>query len=402
VLCEDGRFFAIDLAAGGALRKRLERSEGEVNGSLVPRFLLAPGGGITLETEYRITISPERDLYYRTGKPSPREKSWRGVTCDYERAYIALAGSWWRVQAGRDYLWWGPARPEGLILSAGAGSLDHVAADIAIGRFTLRMIQGVLDPRLPRRLAGHRLEARLPRGIRAGIAETVLYTMRGVDWAYLLPLSSFYANQYNESGDDNIMWSIDLCVPAAPGLILSGELLIDDAQYEDDPPAPDKLGFAVAADLLVQPWGRETMMHAGYTRLDIYTYTHKDSLRTAYLTGTGDPTVDRIIGDQLGPDADRWTASLRTPVHPRAVLSVLGAYARRGEGNDMRAWEGTGDPDPPLPSGAVERETLLTAGLEIDLGRGSSAGAGGGWRSRSGEGAEGTDSFAWLSLLWDF
>ncbi|MDD3643035.1 MAG: capsule assembly Wzi family protein, partial [Candidatus Krumholzibacteria bacterium] len=364
--------------------------------------LPTPGGAIPLEAAYRVSVSPERDLSRRTGKPSPREKSWRGVTSDYERAYLALAGPGWRVQGGRDYLWWGPGGGEGLILSSRAGSLDHLAADISIGRLTLRAIHGVLDPRLPRRLAGHRLELRLPRGIRAGLSETVLYTGRGVDWAYLLPLSWFYANQYNESDDDNILWSLDLSVPAVRGLILSGELLIDDYQYDSDPSAPDKVALSVAADLLVQPWGRELMLRAGFTRIDMYTYTHKDSLRTAYLTGTGDPAVDAIIGDQLGPDADRWTASLRTPLHPRAVASLEWTRARRGEGNDMRPWDWTGDPDPSLPSGAEERETVVTVALDIDLGGGSAAGAGGGWRLRSGDGGERTDAFAWISLLWDF
>ena len=87
-------------------------------------------------------------------------------------------------------------------------------------------------------MAGHRLEIRLPARIYAGISETVLYTGRDLDWAYLVPFGAFYANQYNEKEDDNILWSADLRVPVTRGLVLSGELLMDDFQYESDPPSP--------------------------------------------------------------------------------------------------------------------------------------------------------------------
>jgi hypothetical protein len=68
----------------------------------------------------------------------------------------------------------------------------------------------------------------------------------------------------------------------------------------------------------------------------------------------------------------------------------------------MRSWDWTGDPDPSFPSGTVLRETLLSGSVDIDLGGGSSAGAGGGWRVSSGPDGDVTDTFAWLSLLWDF
>lgn len=402
VIRDGERFFAVDVAAGGTIRKVIQRKKGEAVGLLRPSMLLVPGERFTVEAAYRFAMSPERDLDRRTGRPSPRERNWRGLTSDYERAYIAAAGRGWRVQAGRDYLWWGPARPGGLILSSGAGSIDHLAADISLGAFTLRTLHAVLDPRFPRRLAGHRLEIRLPGGIRAGIAETVLYTRRGLDGAYLLPLGSFYANQYNECEDDNILWSIDASVPAARGLILSGELLIDDYQYENDPPAPDKVGFSLAADLLLRPRGHDLLLQAAYTRLGIYTYSHKDSLRTVYLTGTGDEGIDRILGDQLGPDADRWIASARAALHPRAVFSLSWTRVRRGEGNDLREWDWIADPSPVFPSGAVTRETVLFASLDVDLGGGSVAEAGGGWRFLSGRDPDRRDAFAMLSLLWDF
>ena len=137
------------------------------------------------------------------------------MTSEYERGYVAFAGT--RAleggAPGRDYIQWGPLGPGGLLMSSTARSHDHVGFDISMGRFTLRMYQAVLDPSVPRKMAGHRLEIRLPARIYAGISETVLYTGKDLDWAYLVPFGAFYANQYNEKEDDNILWSADLRVP---------------------------------------------------------------------------------------------------------------------------------------------------------------------------------------------
>lgn len=395
---EGKRFFSLDLAAGGALVKRVEYEDGEANGLLIPTFLLGMGGAVTFETDYIIRMGPERD----GEEEYTRVKDWRGLTSEYERGYVAFAGNRWRLQLGRDYIQWGPTGPGGLLMSSTARSHDHIAFDLSMGRFTLRMFQAVLDSYAPRRLAGHRLEIRLPARIYAGISETVLYTNRDFDWAYLVPFGAFYANQYNEKEDDNILWSVDLRVPVTRGLILSGEFLMDDVQYESDPPAPNKLGWTIRADALVMPWGHDLEMRASYTRIDIYTYSHKDSLLTAYVTGNGEKAVNTIIGDQLGPDADRWLLRISTPLHPRALLSLEGTWIRRGEGNDMRQWEWGEDPDPHFPSGNVTDERVYAAGLRIDLGRGSFVEAMGGVAALSGGGEERDEGFGHLSLLWDF
>ena len=398
-LREGKRFFTIDLAAGGALVKQVEYDNGEANGLLIPTFLLGMGGAVTFEADYIVKMGPERD---GEEDGATRARNWRGVTSEYERGYVAFAGTRWRLQLGRDYIQWGPLGPGGLLMSSTAGSHDHLAFDISMGRFTLRSFQAVLDSYVPRRLAGHRLEIRLPARIYAGISETVLYTNRELDWAYLIPFGTFYANQYNEKEDDNILWSVDLKVPVTRGLILSGELLIDDLQYESDPPAPDKLGWTLRADALVMPWGHDLEMQASYTRTDIYTYSHKDSLLTAYVTGNGRKAVNMIIGDQLGPDADRYYLRISTPLHPRALLSLEGAWIRRGEGNDLRQWEWGEDPDPPFPSGEVTDERIYAAALRIDLGHGSFIEALGGVAAGS-RGGDGSDrGFGHLSFVWDF
>ncbi len=398
------RFFSFDLSTGVAFVKSAEEEKGEVDGLAFPSVLIDFGKRVTLETSYRITLAPERGSNVHNRKPSARVKSFRGVTVEYERALLSLRGSRWKIRLGRDYMNWGSGRSEGLLLSQTAGSLDHLAVDLSMGRFRLSTIHTILDPQIPRFLAGHRLTVRLPRGIYIGIGETVLYAGRDFDLVYLLPVTSYYVTQFNERGDDNVLWSIDWKIPLRRGFIVYGEFLVDDFQYEKDPPAPHRLGMNLTAEALITVFGREIELLCGYTYIDIFTYAHKDSLLTRYVTGNGDRALNNIIGSPLGPDADRWNLSVSIPVHPRIALTLGARVTRRGEGSNLREWDRIEDPHPPFPSGAVVREKEISLDQVIDLGRGSFIAACGGWRSLSGANSlnEQKEGFAHLRLVMDF
>lgn len=397
-------YITLDVPVGFTAGKQFDDDDGAVWGLARPELLLGLGERVTVAAVYRWRLGPERETNMSGLKPSPRERSWRGLVSEFEKSVLSVSGDSWRLSAGRDYLHWGSGRREGLLLSETAHSIDHIAATVSIGRFSLHAVHALLDPGFPRRFSGHRLTVRLPGGIFLGIGETVVYTGRDVEFSYLLPFSIFYANQYNETEDDNILWGLDLKVPVTRGLILYGELLIDDFQYESDPPAPNRLGFNITAEAMVTVGGTDIELLAGYTFIDIYTYAHKDSLLTRYVTGTGDPSVDFLIGSMLGPDADRWNARIAAPVHHRLEAVFEAGFARRGDGNDLREWDRVIDPDPAFPSGEVERETLLSLFGKFDLGTGSYVRAGGGWRHIDG-GAEDLDEkdwFLYLETILDF
>jgi hypothetical protein len=399
---KEERYFGIEMPVGLRGLKRPERDKAELEGLLRPGIQVYLGRGVTMEMQYRIVLGPEYDENVSHERPGPRVRSWRGMTSLYERSYISFGGSSWQMRLGRDYVAWGSGRIENLLMSQSASSMDNLYARVDIGRFGLSLLHVQLDPAMPRLLAGHRLSVRMPRGIFLGISETVLYTGRQFDYAYLLPLVSYYSNQYNERTDDNITWSVDLKVPLGQGVLLYGDLLIDDLQYESEPPAPHRIAFNVTAEANLRPWGREVELLAAYTFVDIYTYAHKDSLNTHYISGAGEVNVDLPIGSLLGPDADRWRLRLSAPVHQRAVLSGWGIYSRRGEGNGYLEWSPGMEPDPPFPSGEVAKETEFALQIDVDLGRGSYVTGGGGWRNTRAAGEETGQGFAFLTFVWDF
>jgi hypothetical protein len=343
---------------------------------------------------------PERGKNTAGDKPSTRQRSFRGLTSEFERGYLAFSTGRLRIVAGREYLHWGNSRDDGLILSMGAGSLDHVGVYYQLGRFEFTTVHSVLDPYLERRLAGHRLTVRLPGDIYLGISETVMYTGRGFDYTYLLPAGSYYANQYNERSDDNILWGLDCKVPAGRGAVLYAELVVDDFQYEGREGAPDKIGFSLAAEKLFVAAGYDLELMVDYTFIDIYTYSHKDSLLTRYVAGSGEIGANGIIGSSLGPDSERWRFRAAAGIHPRMLLAVEGGYTRRGEGNDFRPWSKGIDPSPPFPSGTVTTETRLSVSASFDLGSGSYVSGGAGIR-RIDDGSVETDRFVHLGFILD-
>lgn len=404
VIREGEWFAAADGAVGGAFRKRADEKKGEADGLGAPQFLIGFGEKFTLETDYRVRLAPERGLNRSGEKPTPRLKSFRGLTAEYERALVSADGDKWHLQIGRDYLQWGSGRREGLILSSTARSLDNAGGRFSVKWLTISTYQVLLDPVLPRRLAAHRLTVSLPRGAYVGMSETVVYTRRSLDGVYLLPLGIYYSNQWNERKDDNVLFGVDWKVPLRRGLIFYGEFLADDVQYQrDDLAGPDRLGFNLSADALFLVAGRELECTAGYTRVNIYTYAHKDSLFTRYVTGNGDSLVNPIIGSALGPDADRWNLRVSYSFHRRATFALEGTAIRRGEGSDGREWHPGLDPDPPFPSGKVLKERAIAASQLIDFGGGSLLSVGWGVRSLKGgpNDIDRKDGFGWLELILD-
>jgi hypothetical protein len=329
---------------------------------------------VTWDVRYQVTLGPERDDRVDRGKPSRRTKSWSGVTSLYERAYIVYD---WQSRLtfflGRDYTDWGPSENGNLILSDTAGSLDKFGGRIRFKNLTLSFLNGTLSADADRRLAAHRLEMRFGPAV-LGFTEAVVYAGRGFDPLYLLPLSSFYSNQFNEQGnEDNALWEFDSKFQIADGLVLFGSLLIDDYQFEPNEPAPNKLAFDVGGRAaLMSPLAATFRFQ--YRYVDIYTYTHMDTA-TYWIAGHGDPSLDNPLGASQGPDSD--TAFLDMAVYPIPSLTTALSFSlqRRGEGNDWRMFEEGDDINPEFPSGVVEKTYGFGLSIEWELKGDSSIGA---------------------------
>jgi hypothetical protein len=308
---------------------------------------------VTYDVRYRLTLGPEHGDRARDAKPSRRERSFKGLTSLYERSYVIFGWKPFHVFFGRAYVDWGPSDWGSLITPWKSISIDQLGWRAKLKWFRFSMFHGTLSPELERNIAGHRLEMRFGR-VTMGLSETVVYAGRSWDPIYLFPLSSFYANQFNErNNNDNILWEGDIKASLLDALTFYTSGLIDDYQFERDGNNPDKYAVEVGGRLaLSRPVA--TTWRARYQRVDIYTYTHFDTL-TYYLSGEADPEVDVLLGGRPGPDADTWRVEGEFYPYPTVIAAGAVFGTRLGEGNDLRRFVPGEPTDPPFPSGVVER-----------------------------------------------
>ncbi|MBI4720287.1 MAG: hypothetical protein HY770_03500 [Chitinivibrionia bacterium] len=369
-----------------------------------PGLKLHVGSRLTYEMRYDLTFGPERGDRARNEKPSRREKSFKGLTSLYERSYAVYQTRRITLVFGREYIDWGPSDWGNLLVSRTAGSLDQLQVRIRFRNVNLSAVHAPLSTAGSRRLAAHRLEVRLKR-LLVGISESVIYSGRGFDPVYAFPIASYYANQFNERGDDNILWSVDLKCRLRNALVLYGSLLIDDFQFERDDGTPDKLGFDIGGTLALSRPVPLTLK-VRYRYVDIYTYTHRDSAN-AHVAGFGLPGAgDPLLGGYPGPDTDSWRAEIRAFPRPDLPVTLGLSGLRRGEGNDFRAFNPGDDPNPSFPSGVVERTFGIDLALAWELRGGSAAGLFWQWLNVDNRdavaGNDADDTSIALSVMWDF
>lgn len=292
---------------------------------------------------------------------------------------------------------WGPGRFTSLLVSLNSPALDMLrfrwepSALLAFTGFVAS-----IDSDSGRYLTAHRLDIWPSSRLRFGLSEAVLFQSRGLDLAYMNPLIPWYPVQWNEREDDNAFVSLDFTAIPLDGFAAWGELLVDDFQYQKEYHRPDKMGLTLGTAFAA----RESPVEAAleYTRIDRYVYSQK--LPRNYYLHDG-----RIIGSDIGPDADRLTLSLTSPVLWPLAAELRASHQRAGEGT---VYEGYPDSvvAGPFPSGVVENTTEAGLYLSWFLPAGFEAFASLGhvWTTNAGhernEDEQGTEASAALNWIW--
>lgn len=296
--------------------------------------------------DQRLVFELERERQ-KVERVSGSQTTWRGGSYSVDWAYLRLrlldpppgGGPLLEVTGGRQQRWWGRGRQGTLLLSDNAPSLDAAGVRLHYKRMGFESLAGVLSADQRRFFSGHRGTLELPWGLSLGASEVVLYQAANLDPVYLNPLLPFYGAQWNQRDDDNILWSADLGWRARPGLYLYGELLMDDVQYEQDPPAPQKLGFLAGmhwADPLGMD-GTDLMLEWAGNQKWVYTQRRHANRYVG---------VDTIscLGHWIGTDADMLGAYLKRRLHPRLSVVLGYSWERHGQGRIDRGLHYPGEP----------------------------------------------------------
>ena len=281
--------------------------------------------------------------------PLVRARQLRSTTGVVGISEATFAGAFGPIvlSVGRDREVWYGQGTESLLLSGNAPPLDRIAASLKTGRFEARAIYAMLDDvlldtlrgelpsgtpsqRFHRALAAHALTWRPSRSLEVSIGETILISRgsRTLELGYANPLMPYILTQHDAGAEgsevrDNLLVYAGIRTWLGRTQ-LNGEVIVDDIQIDaaDREFTPHQLGWRFQAR---QGWGtvRPGSLGVEYQRVDSYTY-----LRGLYTDVY--QYIDRPLGSELGPDADRLEGSIELWPNGDLRLSTSAGIWRRG------------------------------------------------------------------------
>lgn len=261
-------------------------------------------------------------------------------TAGLRRLYLSGDVMGASMQAGRDYLWWGPGWRGAFLLSDNAGPFDFVRASVTWNRLRYTKIVASLDHQ-GQFLYGIRLDWLALDNLRVGLGETVV-GRGGVYFPYVLnpiPLLTnglqLWVRQRGMGYNDNYNIAMDFDWAVRPGALLYGEVYVDDITMRGNP-FPSRLGGTLGL-FLGDPLGDgRTSLRLEHARVSNWVYTTTDRSNDYVRNG-------RTLGHWCAPDCELWSAELTRRLTPEASASVAYELVRKGEGRLGQTWSGPDD-----------------------------------------------------------
>jgi hypothetical protein len=295
-------------------------------------------------------------------------RKWKGnLTGTIDLGLFSYRKGALEILMGRDFLRWSSASHDALLLNDQSPPFDMARFQFHHRYFDFSYFVTGLDsdfaspgddsvevaPGVKRYLAGHRLSLRPWRTLQVGLSEVVIWggERRQLEAYYLNPFLPYYWEQLNANHDDNPIWSLDLSYLPARGLMLYGELLIDDFQI-DFVSEPHQIGGILGfnwSDPFSVPGG---FLTADWTRIQQNVYGQNKAYNRYLNYRVG-------IGSTLGPDADRWYVRWRQ--HLTHSFDLTGRLIRTREGErEIDTPQNTATPyGEDFPTGIVQRTTSM-------------------------------------------
>lgn len=287
----------------------------------------------------------------------------------FDHGLLGLKYKSLRFTFGRTFRTYGPYDKDRLLVSANSPAFDQVSLEFRHDWFRFHFWTAQLDhftdPEdslwINRFYSSHRLTLKPHRRLEIGISESILYGRKGgsFDFQYMNPFLFFYGEQFNTRNDENIYFGLDLTWFAHPGLILFGELLLDDFQI-DFVTEPHQIGFNLGISELGLLLSDRLQLVMDYTHIRNTVYGQNKFYNVYAHHGV-------VIGSSLGTDADRLRATAIAHLNPCLRISLAGEYSRKGEGRYDDPQEHGVEKGEKFPSGRVE--TTQTAFLKLELNR---------------------------------
>jgi len=254
-------------------------------------------------------------------------------------AYFTLRTGGFELAVGRDFLRWGSAPYDALLLNDQSPPFNMARFVYHHRLFDFSFFFTGLDsafghpaddsadtaPNVKRYLAGHRIEVRPASGLELGLSEVVVWggADRQLEAYYLNPFLPYYWEQLNADVDDNPLWSLDVSWRVPRGPMLYGEWLIDDFQIDFESEA-HQVGWSLGLNWPGVPLIPGSFVTADWTHIEPSVYNQVLPYNRYLNRRVG-------MGSVLGPDAERYLLRWRQHLSRSLDVTLQGRLEREGE-----------------------------------------------------------------------
>lgn len=253
--------------------------------------------------------------------------------------YVQYQSPWLRASFGRQPFAMGFSPIDNLIFSRNAPLFDAFLLDIPYKSVRFTSTHGAVEgvdtaghAYQNKYIGAHRLEVAPVDWFSASITDMIVYSGRGLDFAYLNPLGFYVSTGLGtpqKSRDDNSLLAIDAAVRPWIGAMLYGSLLIDDLSFSrlDDTSwtgNSNKNAWQIGASQIFSVGGSPLLLTGEYIRVNPFVYSHRGMANS--WTHLGAP-----IGYDIQPNSDRWALQVKYWFAPRTFMQIDLGYGRHGE-----------------------------------------------------------------------
>lgn len=238
------------------------------------------------------------------------------------------------IELGREDITLGYGYGSKLVLSGDNPTLDFIKFNFDYGIINFTSLHAsttgyysiVRDERYTKYIAFNRLKLKFDHLFDVGIGETMIYSGRGMELAYLTPLAFYKFIEMGIQDRDNGNIYFDMQTKFMKNLELQGTFLLDEnilSNLGDLEKYTNKTAYQVGAYWYEAFSVPDLSFVIEYTRIRPYVYTHYDIKNNYTAFGAN-------LGHRIGPNADELMTRLNYNLNEKIRLNFEYKYVRKG------------------------------------------------------------------------
>ncbi|MFC2130705.1 hypothetical protein ACFLSQ_04665 [Bacteroidota bacterium] len=337
----------VNISPLGSLESLFSDDDNVILGNLGVRLYGSLGEhfGYYLQATNGAVISGNRDLALREIHKLKQNVKFADLNSDFDfsESHIRFDYEWFYAILGHETRLVGSGIANRLFISPNAPPGDALTLGAKFNNFEYRYSHtSILAADQANYIAGFNTEfpdkylvthrfALKPAWGEISFWEGIIYSKRGIDLAYLSPLSFFKSLEHALHDRDNSLMGGDITIRPIDRIQLKGSFLLDDIKFGEigkgywSNKTAWNLGIMYASPLNID-------FAVEYARVEPYTFTHFDSINSY----TND---EMLIGTGLLPNSDETSFILRYWWGNRYPVSLKVSYMRHG--SNIYADDGT-------------------------------------------------------------